>query len=111
MKRFLTVCFITVVMTTGISGQTNGTQTQPKKQYSATEITVPPNINGILDEQFWSTGSWIDDFTQHEPYNDRKASQRTEFCVLFDKDNLYVGIKSFDTHPDSIVNRLTRRDQ
>lgn len=83
-----------------------------KKQYKATRITTEPVINGILDEEFWeSTGEWIDDFIQHEPYNGAKASQKTDFKILFDDDNLYVAVKAFDTAPDSIVNRLTRRDQ
>src|SRR5659263_113243 len=85
-------------------------QLPEKKQYKATRISVAPAINGTLDEEVWNSGSWIDDFTQYEPYNGSKATQRTEFSVLFDDDNLYVGIKAYDTSPDSIVNRLTRRD-
>ena len=54
--------------------------------------------------------SWVDDFTQFEPYNGRKSSQRTEFKILFDDNNIYAAFKAFDTSPDSIVNRLTRRD-
>ena len=30
---------------------------------------------------------------------------------LFDDDNIYAAFKAFDTSPDSIVNRLTRRDE
>jgi hypothetical protein len=82
-----------------------------KKQYTATRISIPPEINGNLDEEIWNTGSWVDDFTQNEPYNGKEASQRTEFKILFDDNNLYVAIKAYDTSPDSIVNRLTRRDQ
>ena len=100
-----------LLLASGIYGQTNGTQEEARKQYKATGITTAPAIDGILDEAVWNEGSWVDDFTQHEPYNGKKASQRTEFSVLFDEDNLYVGIKAFDTSPDSIVNRLTRRDQ
>ena len=85
-------------------------QLPEKKQYSATRITAAPAINGILDEEVWKSGIWSDDFTQYEPYNGSKATQRTEFNVLFDEDNLYVGIKAYDTSPDSIVSRLTRRD-
>lgn len=86
-------------------------QVLEKKQYKATKITNAPVINGILDEEVWQSGDWLDDFTQNEPYNGRPASQRTEFTILFDEDNLFVAIKAFDTSPDSIVNRLTRRDQ
>ena len=65
-----------------------------KKQYQATQISTPPVINGILDDDIWQTGDWVDDFTQNEPYNGRKASQRTEFKILFDDNNLYVAIKA-----------------
>jgi hypothetical protein len=86
-------------------------QNPDKKQYEANRITTAPNINGVLDEQVWLEGEWVDEFTQFEPYNGTASSQRTEFKILFDEDNLYVAIKAYDTSPDSIVNRLTRRDQ
>jgi hypothetical protein len=86
-------------------------QTEVKKQYTATRITNPPVINGTLDEDCWKTGTWAGDFIQNQPYSGRAESQKTEFCILFDENNLYVAIKAFDSSPDSIVNRLTRRDQ
>ena len=82
-----------------------------KKQYIATQITTPPFINGILDEEAWQSGTWTGGFTQNEPFNGRPETQRTEFKILFDDNNLYVAIKAYDTAPDSIVNRLTRRDE
>jgi len=105
MKRILISLMILMVTLTAASGQT-----LEKKRYKATRITEAPEINGTLDEAVWKSGEWIDDFTQNEPYNGQKPSQRTEFAILFDDDNIYVGIKNFDSHPDSIVNRLTRRD-
>ncbi len=81
-----------------------------KKKYKATRITDAPVLDGTLDEPVWKTGEWVNDFTQNQPYNGQPATQRTEFAILFDDDNLYVGIKNYDTDPDSIVNRLTRRD-
>ena len=85
-------------------------QLPEKKQYSSARVITAPVINGVLDEDIWSTGKWENSFTQNEPYNGKEASQRTEFKILYDDDNLYVGIKALDTSPDSIVNRLTRRD-
>jgi len=108
MKRFLIPFVIILLFPLYISGQT---QDLPKKQYKAVRITDAPAIDGILDEDIWDTGEWIDDFTQNEPYNGQPATQKTEFNILFDDDNIYVGIKAYDTDPDSIVNRLTRRDQ
>jgi hypothetical protein len=82
-----------------------------KKQYKATKIITPPVINGILDDEAWQAGTWAGDFIQNQPYSGRAESQRTEFKIVFDNDNLYVAVKSYDTNPDSIVNRLTRRDE
>ena len=86
-------------------------QTIGKKQYKATKITVAPEINGILDDEAWNSGDWAGDFTQNQPYSGRPATQKTEFKILFDDNNLYVAFKVYDTSPDSIVNRLTRRDE
>jgi hypothetical protein len=86
-------------------------QNIPKKKYNATRITSAPVINGILDDEAWQVGEWENNFIQNEPYNGSPETQKTEFKILFDDDNLYVAIKAFDTSPDSIVNRLTRRDE
>jgi hypothetical protein len=106
MKKLLISVILSIIVLPLLSAQTI-----EKKLYKATRITEAPVINGILDEEIWKSGKWTDDFTQYEPYNGNPASQRTEFSILFDDDNLYVGIKAFDTSPDSIVRRLTRRDQ
>ena len=105
MKRILITLITLLLIIPGVTGQT-----PEKKQYKATRITTAPSIDGILDEDTWKEGTWIDDFTQYEPYNGSKVSQRTEFKILFDDDNLYAAFKAYDTSPDSIVNRLTRRD-
>jgi len=92
-------------------GQDTDKQNPEKKRYQATRVQVAPEINGILDDEAWKQGTWIDEFIQNQPYNGKPALQRTEFKILFDEDNLYVAFKAFDTSPDSIVNRMTRRDQ
>ena len=82
-----------------------------KKQYVAAHITTAPVINGILNDEAWQSGAWADGFIQNQPFNGKPETQRTEFKIVFDDDNLYVAIKAYDTAPDSIVNRLTRRDE
>ena len=85
-------------------------QNSEKKRYKATQISAAPVIDGLIDEQLWNEGEWMDDFTQFQPYNGQKPSQHTEFKILFDENNLFIAIKSYDSSPDSIVRRLTRRD-
>ncbi len=92
-------------------GQTTEKDDIVRKKYQATRTETAPDIDGILNEDLWNIGIWENEFTQNRPYDGRPSKQKTEFKILFDDDNLYVGIKCFDTSPDSIVNRLTRRDQ
>ena len=106
MKRTFTTILITFFLLPLLFGQD-----LQKKQYTATHISTPPVINGVLDDEAWQAGTWAGGFTQNQPYNGQPETQRTEFKILFDDNNLYVAIKAYDTSPDSIVNRLTRRDE
>ena len=81
-----------------------------RKSYNATFTTTPPIIDGSIEDDAWLTGSWGGDFTQLEPHNKANPSQMTEFMVLFDENNIYVAFKAYDTNPDSIVRRISRRD-
>lgn len=67
-------------------------------------------IDGILDEQAWQSADWQSDFVQHRPYSGKDASFDTQYAICFDEDFIYVAIKALDPSPDSIVSRLTRRD-
>lgn len=105
MKNILTIPFLLLLIIPSAFGQNS-----EKKRYKATQISVAPVIDGLFDEQLWNEGEWMDDFIQFQPYNGQKPSQHTEFKILFDENSLFVAIKSFDSSPDSIVKRLTRRD-
>ncbi len=70
----------------------------------------PPAIDGKLDDECWMHIAWGGNFTQYEPYEDTLPSQKTSFAILYDDDNLYVAIKAYDTEPDKINKRLSRRD-
>ena len=51
------------------------------------------------------------DFRQFQPHVDADPSFKTEFQVAYDEKNLYVFVRMFDPHPDSIMHALvaTRR--
>jgi hypothetical protein len=101
---------ISIIIISLILSTSNG-QILDKKRYQATKIATAPVINGILDDEAWKSGDWAGDFTQNQPHDGLPASQRTEFKILSDDNYLYVAIKAYDTSLDSIVNRLTRRDE
>lgn len=87
------------------------TQTTEKKTCLAQKIRgEAPKIDGLLDEDDWMLANWNGGFTQHRPYDGKEASQPAFFAVLYDDNNLWVGMKMLDSSPDSIVQRMTRRD-
>lgn len=81
------------------------------KTYTTKKINpTAPVIDGKLDDNCWKHIEWGGDFTQHQPYEDSLPSQKTTFAILYDDNNLYVAIKSYDTEPAKINDRLSRRD-
>ena len=80
------------------------------KKYSAIEIIGEPVIDGRLDDKCWEGSNWETDFKQWEPYNGEKPSQKTEFKLLFNENNLFVGIRAYDSAPDSIKCLTFKRD-
>jgi len=82
-----------------------------EKMCNAYKVTSDaPVIDGILDDTEWLYLAWINNFIQHEPYEGKDPSQETGFKILYDNDNIYVAIWAFDTDPDSLERRLTRKD-
>lgn len=85
-------------------------QEYKKREYIASRTEKPPVINGELDDGEWAEGEWAGDFWQYSPVEGGPVSQNTEFKLLYDDYNIYVAIKAWDTAPDSIISRMTRRD-
>lgn len=84
----------------------------PKRSVSAQRVNPAHTLvlDGKVDEAFWSTLTWTGDFTQHRPTEDKPPAQRSEFAIAYDDNFIYVGFKAWDSAADSIVQRLTRRD-
>jgi Carbohydrate family 9 binding domain-like len=70
----------------------------------------PPAIDGRLDDPVWSQANVATGFVQYNPRPGAPASQSTEVRLLYDGDALYVGMRMYDTNPESIAGRLARRD-
>lgn len=71
---------------------------------------MPPKIDGSLDEAIWRSAAPVDGFIQRSPRGGEPASQRSEVRIVYDRDAIYVGVRNFDTAPDSIAQQLGRRD-
>lgn len=69
-----------------------------------------PRIDGRADDETWSMAAPITGFRQWEPVEDGDPSFRTEARIAYDTRNLYVLVRNYDPHPDSLLSVLQRRD-
>jgi len=76
----------------------------------AVRTQEPPAIDGVLDEAAWRDAAVIGRMTQVEPVEGAPPSEPTEVRILYDDDNLYVGIRAFDSRPEAILARDMERD-
>ena len=85
-------------------------QTIEKKTYQTAFTTKAPEIDGLMNDSCWNKVEWKGDFIQTQPSENKPPSQQTEFKILYDDNNLYVFIRAFDTEPEKISRRISRRD-
>lgn len=77
----------------------------------AEKLNSPIDIDGKLDEPVWHNGSRFENFIQVNPNEGQPASERTKIKIAYDEEYLYLGAFMFDSNPDLIMARLTRRDE
>src|SRR5216117_620868 len=82
---------------------------QPKS-ITATRAQQPPVIDGRDDDAVWRDAKPITEFQERRPSDGGEPKLPTEAKVAYDAGNLYVFVRSFDPHPDSIITVLARRD-
>ncbi|MEO7962858.1 MAG: carbohydrate binding family 9 domain-containing protein [Gemmatimonadaceae bacterium] len=79
---------------------------------TATAVRAPraPAIDGRNDDESWRAAPSFSKFRQFEPKVDVDPTFKTEFQVAYDPHFLYVFVRMYDSHPDSIMHALSRRD-
>src|SRR5882762_4673846 len=77
---------------------------------SATRAVASPVIDAKDDDEIWRTAPPITQFREWRPNEGKEARFKTEAKIAYDASNLYVFVRAFDPHPDSIKRLLERRD-
>ena len=82
------------------------------KSYTTLEIntTAAPTIDGNLDDSIWASTEWGTQFIEVNPDENTDPSVQTKFKILYDQKHLYVALKALDPEPETITDRLSRRD-
>lgn len=94
-----------------LANQVLNAQNYDIRNYQTTRINgEAPRLDGNLIEEVWEQATWESDFLQHEPEEGKVASQKTSFAVVYDDNFIYIALRAYDNNPDSIVQRMTRRD-
>jgi len=91
------------------------TDTPRASPYAMRAVRLRPDehieLTGRLDSPAWQRAPVYDNFIENEPHHDARPLYRTEVRVLFDEQAVYVGVTSFDDHPDQITAPLVRQDK
>src|SRR6266704_423999 len=82
----------------------------PASRVLATRAAQPPVIDGRDDDAVWREAQPITGFQEWRPSEGGPPKLPTEAKIAYDAGNLYVLVRCFDPHPDSIITVLARRD-
>jgi len=82
----------------------------PSTTTAATRAARPPVIDGRDDDEIWRGVTAVSAFREFQPREDGPPRFATEFKAAYDARNIYVFVRAFDPHPDSILQLLGRRD-
>src|SRR5947208_6537160 len=94
---------------TNVSGAVQTAADEPTKAVIS-RSTSPIVIDGILDEPDWNGATPIGEIRQREPHPGEHASESTEVKLLYDSQNLYIGVMCFDSDPKQMIGTQMSRD-
>ena len=102
-------CIIAPVICPAVPPQVTATESATKSAV-VTRITSGITVDGVLDEPVWETAPKIGDLTQRIPQTGQPPTERTEVTLLYDTNNLYIGIMCYDSEPDRVIGSVMDRD-
>src|SRR5713101_8267347 len=82
----------------------------PASRVIATRAAQPPVIDGRDDDAVWREAQPISGFQEWRPSEGGPPKLPTEARIAYDAANMYVFVRAFDPHPDSIITVRARRD-
>ena len=110
MRSSLTAAVLCSVVAQAAATQQSKRDTAVVAPAVAVRAEQAPLIDGRDEDAVWRTAPATSQFLEFQPNEGKAPRYRTEFKVAYDDRNLYVFIRAFDAHPDSIMTALTRRD-
>ncbi|MFC2096760.1 sugar-binding protein [Bacteroidota bacterium] len=79
--------------------------------YNPLKTIIPPNIDGILDDNIWKRSKGFTDFKTYMPDFGKDVQERTIAYISYDNENLYFAFKCYDREPEKIKTSVSARDK
>jgi uncharacterized protein DUF5916 len=76
----------------------------------AFRLAQPVRLDGQLDEPLYREVAPMSDFIQMEPNGGQTASEKTEVWLFYDRDNVYVSFRAWESQPSRTIANEMRRD-
>jgi len=83
---------------------------QPSRNAAVTRITSEITVDGLLSEPAWGSAPTIGDLIQREPSPGTAPSEKTEVTLLYDANQLYIGVLCYDSQPQDVIGTEMARD-
>jgi len=111
MRTILFAVCAMLVAQTALFAQ-DSTDVVEKRTYTTKFLNeiASPEIDGLLNDPAWDAVEWEGDFVERRPDENTTPDHKTKFKIVYDQKFLYVGIRAYDSDPDKIEMRLSRRD-
>ncbi len=87
-----------------------GASEPPLPSVAAPLTSESIHLDGKLDEAVWARTPPIGPLLQRVPHELEQATEETDVRVLYDQDNLYLGIVCHDREPTAVVSTQLARD-
>ena len=106
----ITLALFTLVQLCTLAQQDPDSRRHGSRSLTILHIQEAPVLDGFLNEQAWQDADATGEFLQRDPDEGMPVSERTEVRALYDQENLYFGIRCFDSQADGILATELRRD-
>jgi hypothetical protein len=76
----------------------------------AIPLPAPLRVDGALDDEIYRAFKPMTGFTQAEPRAGEPANEQTEIWIFYDRENIYVSARCWESRPDRLMANELRRD-
>ena len=97
MLRVRLVCLAACASALFLAGAATEAAAQPV--VTAVRVAEPPAIDGLLADDAWRRAARLSAFVQTAPVEGAAATESTEVSIVYDGENLYVGIRARYAEP------------